>query len=470
MELTFYGAAGTVTGSKFLLKTHSGRRILIDCGMYQGETDSDAQKKANELPFDASIVDDVLLTHAHIDHSGLLPLLAKHGFKGKVYCTEATADLLSMMLYDSAHIQEQDLQYINRVRSQKDLSLIEPLYGEQDVRTILDQLVVIDNQQTFEIQKNIFVKPFFNGHILGSVGYHITEKQKGNKQVSIFFTGDIGRPSDPLLPDPLPFTQADYIVCESTYGDRIHPPFIDIEPLLLEVIQRVCVQRKGKIVIPAFSVDRTQELIYLIDRLYHAGKLPKIHVYVDSPMSVKATRIIKQHMYLFNRQAKDYILEDGDPFCFPKLRYVETVEESKAINADDTPAIIISASGMAEAGRVKHHIKNLIGSSDHMILLVGYATPESLAGKLRRGITPVRIFGEFLQVHAEIGVMDYFSAHADQQEMLDYLSCQDPSFVQTVFLVHGKNQARDAFKQVLIEKGGFSDVKLPLQYETFTLS
>jgi metallo-beta-lactamase family protein len=467
MDITFYGAVGTVTGSKYLLQTIAGLHILLDCGMYQGERDIDLKRTSNELPFDATTIDYVLLSHAHIDHSGLLPLLAKLGFEGKVFATQATIDLLEMMLADSAFIQEQDLKYVNRAREQKDLEPIEPLYNIQDVNKIMDCMHAIKENEMFLLGQDVFVKAYNNGHILGSVGFHITERQK-KKQVSIYFTGDIGRKNDPILKDPVPFPQADYIICESTYGDKLHPPLTDVEPLLLGVIRDICVDKKGKIVIPAFSVDRTQELIYLIDRMSHFGLLPKINVYVDSPMSTKATQIIKSHMHEFNQETLDYIAIDGDPFCFPKLKYVESVEESKAIDNDPTPGIIISASGMAEAGRVKHHIKNLIGDANNLILMVGFATPDSLAGKLRAGKSPVRIFGEEIVVKAQVMSMDYFSAHADYLEMIDYLDCQDKSFNKGVFLVHGRNTARESFK-LKLEAVGYKHVHTPSLYDTFSL-
>lgn len=469
MELTFYGAAGTVTGSKFLLKTEQGLNILIDCGMYQGETDPLNKLESNMLPFNAEDIDYVLLTHAHIDHSGLLPLLAKKGFRGTVYCTAPTLDLIEMMLYDSAYIQAQDLKYINRARQQKELPEIEALYSPEDVALILDKTRVLEEGRTLNLHNHVFVKQYNNGHIIGSVGFHVSVKEKGNQQTSLYFTGDIGRKNDPILRDPIPFTQADYIICESTYGDRIHPPVTDVEPMLLNLIYETCVEKKGKIVIPAFSVDRTQEIIYLIDRMHHFGKLPKINVYIDSPMSVRATRIIKKHVKEFNPQILEYISKDGDPFCFPNLHYIESIEESKAIDSDPNPGIIISASGMAEAGRVKHHIKNLIHDPNNLLLFVGYATPHSLAGKIKSGAENVRIFGEYFDVKARVASLDYFSAHADYQEMIEYLSCLDPSMVKGLFLVHGRDETRLHFANRL-RAVGYNTVHLPKLNDSYILN
>lgn len=466
MELTFWGASGTVTGSKYILKTDNGLKVLLDCGMYQGE--SHEFKHSQPLPFESNTIDCVLLSHAHIDHSGLLPLLVKQGFKGPIYCTESTEDLLHLMLMDSAHIQEQDLIYVNKIRRQKEMEPLEPLYNLDDVWATLDLIQVVEFGERFSIHNELFVQPFANGHILGSVAWHITAKRKNNKQTSLVFTGDVGRPNDPILRDPSPLNQAEYIICETTYGDKVHPAFEDTSKVLLQLIQKTCVQNKGKIVIPAFSVDRTQELIYAIDKLSFEGKLPSIKVYIDSPMSTRATQIMARHKIEYNDSILEYISRDGDPFCFPNLVYVKDVEQSKSINEDPNPAVIISASGMAEAGRVKHHIKNCISDERNLLLFVGFATPDSLAGKLKNGVSPVRIFGEFYPVKAEVNSLEYFSAHADREELLAYLQSQDPGFVKKVFLVHGRDTARKSFK-ALLEKEGYVQVEMPEFGSTYKL-
>jgi len=451
VKLTFYGAARRVTGSKHMLTTAHQEKILLDCGMFQGEgTEGDYLNR--HFHFDPTTLDFVIISHAHIDHIGLLPRLVREGYSSPIYMNESTRDLTELMLADSAHIQEVDLDRINKRRRLKGLESLDPMYTMEDVIKVLEQLEVVENNKPFVVGKDTKVLFTPNAHILGSIAMHLT-LQGPNRPITLAFTGDIGRPGDSILSGPDPFPQSDYIICESTYGDREHPVPKDANAKLKAMVMETCIEKNGKIIIPAFSVDRTQELIYMLDRMISEGELPPVTTYVDSPLSVRATRIMKAHQHEFNRDILDYITRDGDPFDFPGLKYVSKVEDSKKINDEKTASIIISASGMAEAGRVKHHIANNIENENNLILLVGYATPQSLAGRLKAGEPTVRIFGDEFVVKARVESMPYFSAHADWKEMLQYLSCQKKEEVKTIFLVHGSDESLGPWKSRLMQEG-----------------
>lgn len=459
MEIQFWGAARTVTGSKHLLHLDNGKKILLDCGLFQGEG-KETFSLNSAWGFEPSEIDIVLLSHAHIDHTGLLPKLVKDGFNGPIYATAATIDLCNIMLLDSARIQESDLKFVNKRRMAKRQELLEPLYDEDDAKKTLSLMREIPHKKSIEIDDYLTLSTFDNGHILGSVALFLEIKTKENKILKLAFTGDIGRECDAILNKPVPFPQADYIISESTYGDRLHEAQENVEKRLLEIITRTCIEKQGKIIIPAFSVDRTQELIYALDRLYFFKKLPVIDVYVDSPLSVKATQAMGRHKENFNPEILEYITKDGDPFCFPNLHYVKEVEESKKINSSKKPCIIISASGMAEAGRIKHHLRNNIENENNTILLVGYASPGSLAGRIKAGNPFVKIFGEEFEVKANVEVMENFSAHGDYKEMIDYLSHQDETKVKKLFLVHGEYDTQLAFAEKL-KAVGFKHIEIP---------
>ena len=370
------------------------------------------------------------------------------------------------MLLDSAHIQEKDLERINHRRQKQGRPLLEELYNGEDAEKALSLLHPVQYGQTFYLGPDNEVSVFFTdaAHILGSAAVHLSIPDQGTfKQLT--FTGDIGRPEDNILRKPDTFPQADIIICESTYGDRLHQKEVDMQEHLLRVVQETCVKRRGKVIIPAFAVDRTQELIYALDQLSSSGKLPRIDVYIDSPLAIRATKIMKEHEECFNPAILDYIEKDGDAFAFPNLHYISDVTESIALNDKKEPCIIISASGMAEAGRIKHHIKNNIGDANSTILLVGYASPNTLAGALKRGDTEVNIFGEMFPVRARIEVMDSFSAHGDYNEMIQFLSCQNPAHVKKVFLVHGEYETQVAFK-IKLEKEGYKNIHIPTLYES----
>lgn len=462
MKIRFYGAAQRVTGSKHLITTDRGTNVLLDCGMFQGINTSELNLS---FGFDPKEVDYLLLSHAHIDHSGLIPRLVNKGFTGQIYCTAATMDLCKIMLLDSARIQERDLDRVNKRRRNRGDEELESLYTEEDVFQAMSMFVPVKLNQPFYLEENLRIEYFNAGHILGSAGILLTfESTQHTKK--LFFTADIGRKGDRILDSPAPFPQADYIICESTYGDRLHEPDIDAHSRLLEIVHKTCVQKRGKLIIPAFAVDRTQELVFILDQLESEGKLPRIPVYVDSPLAVEATRIMSRHREDFNADILEYIERDGDAFGFKNLTYITEVEQSKALNFKAEPCIIISASGMAEAGRVKHHIANNVEDRKNTVLIVGYCSPNSLGAQLKGGQSTVRIFGEEKLVRADVEVMDSFSAHADYVEMQEYLSCQDPSKVKNLFLVHGEIRTQEAFREKLLAQG-FRQVSIPAQGDAY---
>jgi metallo-beta-lactamase family protein len=459
MQIQFFGAAQMVTGSKHLLTTPKGVKILLDCGLVQGKM-TNKEDMNQHFGFNPMDLDYVILSHAHIDHSGLLPKLVKEGFNGIIFCTPATKSLCEIMLLDSAFIQNSDLKFINKRRRKKGLADLESLYDEQDVYQTLQLMQELDYDQHLKINKEINLHFTDVGHLIGSAAVHLDISMGNRKKTKITFTGDIGRFNDPILRDPQPFRQCDYLICESTYGDRLHPQVEDAEAELLEIIRQTCVAKKGKLIIPAFSVDRTQEIILALDKAVNAGTMPNIKVYVDSPLSVKATQIMRKHEECYREEFINYVHKDSDPFGFKNLTYISDVEKSKALNNLAEPCIIISASGMAEAGRVKHHIMNNIENPKNTILIVGYATPESLAGKLKNGDKRVRIFGEEFSVNADVKYMGYYSAHADYDEMINWLKCQNKKKIKEVFLVHGEAETQKTFKEKL-EKIGYPKVYTP---------
>jgi metallo-beta-lactamase family protein len=467
MQIQFFGAAQMVTGSKHLITTPKGKQILLDCGLVQGFIQN-REDLNRHFGFDPSAVDYLILSHAHIDHSGLIPRLVKEGFNGIIFCTPATKTLCEIMLMDSAHIQTADLKYVNKRRKNKGLEAIEPLYEADHVEAALKLMEELDYDQTLKIDKEISLTFTDAGHLLGSACVNLDISTGGHHKTKITFSGDIGRYNDPILRDPQPFRQCDYLICESTYGNKKHPVIEDAEAELLAIIHKTCVENKGKLIIPAFSVDRTQEIIYILDKAVNEGTMPNIKVYVDSPLSVKATQAMRIHEECYREEFVEYTKKDAEPFGFKNLSYISDVEASKALNSSKEPCIIISASGMAEAGRVKHHIMNNIEKPNTTILLVGYCTPESLGGRLKAGDKMVRIFGEEFAVKAQVRSLDYYSAHADYDEIFQWLSCQNKKKIKTIFLVHGETDAMDAMKQKFAAKG-YGKVRIPYLKERYVL-
>lgn len=466
MKIAFHGAARTVTGSKHLITLENGKKILFDCGMFQGlGRDGDALNAS--FGFDAASVNYLLLSHAHIDHCGLIPKLVKEGFAGKIFCTPATKDLAAILLQDSAEIQRDDTKFINKRRAKMGQPPLQPLYLVEDVAAALPLFSEVDYGQWFEIESGIQVLYTDAGHIIGSAAVHVRITENG-KTTQISFSGDVGRYRDVILRSPDVFPQADYIIIESTYGNSRHQNVDNTPELLLQWITKTCVTKRGKLIIPSFSVGRTQELLYFLNQLSNEGRLPKVPVFVDSPLSGEATQVVKSHPENFNSRVKKLLETDYDPFDFEGLKFIKTVDESKALNDLHQPCIIISASGMADAGRIKHHIMNNIGDANNTILIVGYCEPNSLGGRLMNGSKEVRIFGEQFHVVAEVGVMRSMSAHGDYDDLCQFLSCQHEELVKNLFIVHGEENVQLDFQQSLLKKG-FKDVQVPHLHEVYGL-
>lgn len=460
MQIAFHGAARNVTGSKHLVTLSNQTKILLDCGMFQGMGE-DTDDLNLHFGFKPAEITYMVLSHAHIDHCGLIPKLVAEGFGGPIYCTPATMDLARILLLDSAKIQEQDADYSNRSRSAD--RQIRPLYTEDDVIAALGQFRIVEYDVETEIDPRIRLRLTDAGHIIGSAAVHLTVLDEG-KYTQITFSGDVGRYSDLLLKNPQRFEQADYILLESTYGDSLHTDLEPVEDSLHEIIHQTCVLRRGKVIIPAFSVGRTQEILYALNALELRGKLPDVPYYVDSPLSEKATQVLKDHPEVYNNGVKEVLKVDSDPFAFKGLKFIESAVESRVLNQDTRPCVIISASGMAEAGRVKHHIRNNIGNEKNTILLVGYCEPSSLGGKLAAGQKVVHIFGEEHLVRCEVASLRSMSAHGDYEDLLHFMACQDPVQVKAVFLVHGELSVQQRFSQRLKEKG-FERVEIPDRHE-----
>ena len=466
MKITFHGAAQTVTGSKHLITLSSGHKILLDCGMFQG-MGKETESLNRNFGFDPREVNYVFLSHAHVDHSGLLPKLVKEGFDGTIYATPATIDVVKVLLLDSAHIQKQDMYFMNKKRRLEGRPLLEPLYTEEDVLKTFTHFKAVHYHQPTQVDDEIGFEFFDVGHIIGSATVFLRLRENG-EETRIAFSGDVGRYGDPILRSPKVFPQADYIIIESTYGNKIHKPIETYVEDLHKNIQETCLKKKGKLIIPAFSVGRTQELLYALNDMELSGELPPLPYYVDSPMSTKVTEIVKRHPECFNRSLQKLLKTDSDPFCFKGLKYITDKRDSQALNTSSDPCVIISASGMAEAGRVKHHIANGIENWRNTILLIGYCEPNSLGARLKRHPETVGIFGQQFEVKADVVTVDSMSAHADFNDLSQYLACQDESEVKRVFIVHGEPEVQEEFKRRLVKKG-FLDVEIPKPNQEFGL-
>ncbi|MDP4282971.1 MAG: MBL fold metallo-hydrolase [Bacteroidota bacterium] len=466
MKIAFHGAARTVTGSKHLLTLTNGKKYLLDCGMYQGlgrETD----ELNRDFGFVPSEIDHMILSHAHIDHCGLIPKLIKEGYNGKVYATPATKDLAAILMEDSAGIQESDIKFLNKIRTSQGKPYITPLYGMEDALNAVQHFVVVDYGVWFKIDENVQFMYLDAGHIIGSTTVHLKITENG-KETHLTFSGDVGRYRDIILKSPDVFPQADYIIMESTYGNKLHEEITGTPDKLLEWITKTCLERKGKLIIPAFSVGRTQEILYALNQLENENCLPMLPYYVDSPLSLEATEVIKSYPNYFNNRVQKLLLSDVDPFGFKGLQFIKSAEESKLLNYRKDPMVIISASGMADAGRVKHHISNNIENSRNSILFSGYCEPHSLGGRLKLHPKEVGIFGMVHEVHAEIGEIKSMSAHGDYDDLCQWLACQDPKQVKKLFLVHGEYDVQQDFRNRLISKG-FLDVEIPARHSEIGL-
>jgi metallo-beta-lactamase family protein len=466
MKIKFIGAAREVTGSKHLITTESGKKILLDCGMFQGkglETDS----MNRDLMFDPSLIDHIFLTHAHIDHAGLIPYMYKLGFRGSVICSNATRDLCSLMLADSAFIQEHDTITFNKRRAKKGLPQVTPIYTHEDATACMRLFIGVPNEMKFRIDENIKVTFTNTGHMLGSGVANIEINENGHVK-RIAYTGDIGRPADQILAPPQAFQQTDFLITESTYGDRLHQDSKEAEEDLLNVVVNTCINNGGKLIIPAFSVGRTQEIVFSLNNFFNLGRLPEMDIFVDSPLAVNATTVFRMHPECFNKNFSNVLEKDPDPFGFTKLYYINKVEDSKKLNDHKKPCVIISASGMMEAGRIKHHLANNISDPKNTVLIVGYCAPATLGARIGRGDKEVSIFGIIHEVKAEVKKIESFSGHGDYREMISFLNCQDKNSLSRIFLVHGEYETQKKYVSSLLNEG-FKNIEVPAKGQEFDL-
>jgi metallo-beta-lactamase family protein len=457
MEIRFWGAARTVTGSMHLL-TINGKRLLLDCGLYQGKR-SEAYDRNKHLPFDAAAIDACILSHAHIDHSGNLPTLVKNGFRGSIHCTSATRDLCSAMLLDSAQIQESDVRHVNKRRAEKGEPPFKPLYTRVDAVEALRQFVSEEYHHEFEPIPGVRAVFRDTGHILGSAMVILDVEEKGQHR-RVVFSGDIGRKNLPILRDPESIDKADVLITEGTYGGRFHKPIENAQADIAEIVSRT-VGRGGLMIVPAFAVGRAQELVYDLHQLVEAGRLPSIPIYVDSPLAINVTEVFRRHPEVYDRETMEFMTEGNgrDPFGFAQLTYVRDAEASKELNQRDEPSVIISPSGMCEAGRVLHHLRHHLDDARNTVMFVGYQAENTLGRKLLDGEKRVKIFGEEIDVAAEIVKLEGYSGHADHNGLVGFVQHMTERPKQT-FIVHAEMEAAQALRDGLIGIG-LADVSIP---------
>lgn len=447
-ELLFHGAAGEVTGSMHMAR-HNGRWLALDCGLFQGKR-SDSEEKNRQWPMDPKQISAVILSHAHIDHTGRVPKLVRDGYDGPIYCTPATRDLCALMLADSAHIQEEDAEYMNKKLRKKNQPLIEPLYVYENVLSAMGMMQTISYNRDFHVLPGLKARFIEAGHMLGSAGVLLTFEE-GEARKTLYFTGDVGRPDKPILRDPAPMPECDAMICESTYGARITPAVAIAETEMLDVVQRT-IKRGGRVVVPAFSVGRTQTIVYYLHQEMIAKNLPRIRIYVDSPLATNATDVFRMHPECYDAEARAFHLVTGDILGGRCCTYTRSVEESKALQASREPCVVISASGMCEGGRIRHHLKGVIGDERNTIMIVGFQAAHTLGRRLVDGDKQVNIFGEPYQVKADVVQIHGFSGHADQADLLKMLK-PHANRTKDMFLVHGEPDQSSVLKQKLTEIG-----------------
>lgn len=441
MHLTFHGAAGGVTGSMHMLESQ-GKRILLDCGMFQGRR-RDAEKLNREFPLNAASVDAVILSHAHIDHSGRLPLLVKDGFRGPICTTPATLDLCSAMLRDTGHIAESDAVFVNRKHPHE--PPVEPLYTVEDAAAAMQYFRSVPLHTPTPLPGGITFETFDAGHILGSSSVVLT-----NGATRVAFSGDVGRPGLPIIRDPEALPPVDYLIMESTYGGRKHPPPANSYSELADVVKRT-IGRGGRLIVPAFAVGRTQQLVLLLHRLMNENAIPSVPIFVDSPLAVDVTKVFRDHPECYDETVNQFLEAKEDPFGFKRLTYVRDVNESKKLNDRQGSFVVISASGMCEAGRILHHLRNNIGERRNTVLLTGYQAENTLGRKLQDGWKTVKIFGIPEKVEAEVVMLDALSGHADSGELLDWMKPMTTT-LKKVFLVHGEPEQSAAMAEAIRER------------------
>lgn len=475
MKVTFFGATKTVTGSNFLVEG-AGKKFLIDCGLYQG-MDKEEIKNAEPFPYDINEIDFMLLTHAHIDHSGRIPKLYKEGYRNKIYATNATCDLCAIMLPDSGHIQETETEWKNRKRIRRGEELLVPIYDAETAARSLELFKGVPYDQIIELDDDIHVRFNDAGHMLGSSIIEVWIKENGvNKK--IVFTGDLGNNDIPLLSEPTMIEDADFLVMESTYGNRLHMRNDNKAKLFIDIVTDT-LRQGGTVVIPSFAVGRTQEILYELNKIKESDAdtlefekkyevLMNTPVYVDSPLAISATEVFRENMDLFDEETQELIKRGDNPLEFPGLRFTQTVDESRELNESNESSIIISASGMCEVGRIKHHLKHNIWNPKNTILFVGYQAPGTLGRKIVDGAKTIKIFGEEIAVNARIEYIEGYSGHADQEGLLNFIY----SFIKKpdhIFLVHGEEEGQKVLRDKIIETTNLP-ITIPSYGETYDLS
>jgi metallo-beta-lactamase family protein len=448
------GAAGEVTGSKHLVEI-DGTKILVDCGAFQGkraESDEKNRRLLGDIP--AQSISAVVLTHAHFDHCGMLPLLVKRGFDGNIYSTSATRDLANLVMMDSAHIQARDADYLSRQAEKKgDKFDWKPLYDDVDVVKTLEHFVTVNYHRPIAIADGVTIELFDAGHILGSALVRMHLKTSDGEEIVVGFSGDLGRKDKPIIRDPEHLADPDYLVLESTYGDKLHEEAADAIDRLADIVSRTA-EKGGKIIIPAFAVERTQELVFYLHLLQDERRIPNLPIWVDSPMAIDATAIFRLHPECYDKETNDaFATHAENPFGFSALHFSRSVDESKALNAAKGPMIIISADGMCEVGRIQHHLMHNLGNAANTVLIVGYMAEGTLGRKLSDGVKEVRIHGDFYTVKCRIEEIGAFSAHADWRETIDWLEGTDKNRLRKIFLVHGESAALISLKGKVLAAG-----------------
>jgi metallo-beta-lactamase family protein len=467
MKITFYGAAQTVTGSQHILEVN-GKTIMLDCGLFQGKRKEAFERNRTEF-IQGQDVDCLVLSHAHIDHSGRIPCLVKNGFTGSIFCTSATRDLCAVMLMDSAFIQEKDVEYVNRRRKKHGQRLFEPLYTKEDVAGSMGHFVGLSYSRPHQIAPGVQLTLVDAGHMLGSahVILDIDDRETGRSR-RLVFSGDIGRPDIPIIRDPVPISEgADLLIMESTYGSRLHPPYPESENELSRIVNET-VSRGGSLLIPAFAVGRTQQLVYALHKLHNDRAIPELPIFVDSPLATRTTDVFRLHPEVYDAETRAFLLADDDqnPFGFSRLQYTQTVEQSKQLNTLRVPAVIISSSGMLEGGRILHHLRNRIADPRNTILMTSWQAPNTLGRRLVDKQRTVRIYGEEFRVRAKVEVLTGFSGHADHDGLVDFVRVMHNKPKQT-FIVHGEKESAESLAESLQKEFALGNIVIPEPSQAF---
>lgn len=467
MKITFHGAARTVTGSQHLLEVN-GKKIMLDCGLFQGRRKEAFERNRNEF-FRGEEIDCLILSHAHIDHSGRIPCLVNNGFSGDIFCTSATRDLCAVMLMDSAYIQEKDVEFVNRRRKRNGQRPFEPLYTKADVAKGMELFTGLSYNRSRELFPGVHLTLVDAGHMLGSAHVILDiEDQAAGRNRRLVFSGDIGRPDIPIIRDPVPISEgSDVLIMESTYGNRLHPPYPESEQELKRIINETA-NRGGSLLIPAFAVGRTQQIVFALHKLHNQHEIPDLPIFVDSPLATRATDVFRLHPEVYDAETREFLLfdDDNNPFGFSRLQYTQTVDQSKALNTLETPSVIISSSGMMQGGRILHHLRNRIEDPRNTILITGWQAPGTLGRHLVEKQERVRIFGEEFQVKAKVETLTGFSGHADREGLIDFVRVMAKRPDQT-FIVHGEDDSSRSLAEALRQELELENVVIPEEQQTF---